>query len=215
MGLVNWYLCCTKATFTFSAGPVCSSFSAQACALLQVSAASASLPLLFFFYLTLLLSSLPCPLFHLSFYLKFFGRSGRNCLLFPLVLSGYNRSPGTRFSRGTTRLMSWPDGEPYLHPQQALVVFHLLSLVFTLLFYRTGGDCLIEILRHTGSLDFHRGTCAPSSRSLCPLSSTLTLCAADSLATLCLVTTSGPDCGEFPGLWGSMVFHHSPSLGKC
>ena len=32
---------------------------------------------------------------------------------------------------------------------------------------------LIEVLRHTGSLDFHRGTCAPSSRSLCFLSSTL------------------------------------------
>ena len=33
--------------------------------------------------------------------------------------------------------------------------------------------CLIEIPRHTGSLDFHRGTCASSSRSLCALLSTL------------------------------------------
>ena len=31
-------------------------------------------------------------------------------LLSPLVLSDYNGSPDTRFSRGTTRLMSWPDG---------------------------------------------------------------------------------------------------------
>ena len=33
--------------------------------------------------------------------------------------------------------------------------------------------CLIEILRNAGSLDFHQGICAPSSCSLCPLSSTL------------------------------------------
>ena len=59
-------------------------------------------------YLTLVLSSPPCPLLHLSSFLKL---SGRNCLLFPSVLSHHNGSPDTRFSRGTTRLMSWPDGE--------------------------------------------------------------------------------------------------------
>ena len=37
-----------------------------------------------------------------------------------------------------------------------------------------------------------------------------TLCAAHSLATLCLCTTSGPDPGELPGFWGSMVFRHAP-----
>ena len=37
-----------------------------------------------------------------------------------------------------------------------------------------------------------------------------TLCAAHSLATLCPVTTSGPDPGELPGFWGSMVFRHAP-----
>ena len=31
--------------------------------------------------------------------------------------------------------------------------------------------CLIKVLRHTGSLNFHRGTCASSSCLLCPLSS--------------------------------------------
>ena len=41
-----------------------------------------------------------------------------------------------------------------------------------------------------------------------------TLCAAHSLATLCLFTTSGPDPGEFPGFWGSMVFHHVPISRK-
>ena len=34
-----------------------------------------------FSYLTLVLSSPPCPLLHLSYYLKLCGRSGRNCLL--------------------------------------------------------------------------------------------------------------------------------------
>ena len=37
--------------------------------------------LLFSYYLTLVLSSPPCPLLHLSSYLKLYGRSGRNCLL--------------------------------------------------------------------------------------------------------------------------------------
>ena len=36
-----------------------------------------------------------------------------------------------------------------------------------------------------------------------------TLCAAHSLATFCLFTTSGPDLGELPGFWGSIVFRHA------
>ena len=59
-----------------------------------------------FYYLTLALSLPPCPLLHLSFYLNICGRSGRNCLLSPPVLSGYNGSPDTRFSWGTTQLIS-------------------------------------------------------------------------------------------------------------
>ena len=82
------------------------------------------------------LTTLSSPPF---FYLILSGRSGRNCLLSPPVLSGYNGSPGTRFSRETTRLMSWPDGERYLRPPQSLVVSLLLSLVSTLVFSRTGG----------------------------------------------------------------------------
>ena len=35
-------------------------------------------------------------------------------------------------------------------------------------------------------------------------------CAAHSLATLCLFLTSGPDPGELPDFWGSMVFYHAP-----
>ena len=101
------------------------------------------------YYLTLVLSSPPCPLLHLSSYLKLYGRSGRNCLLSPPVLSGYNGSPDTRFSRGTTRLMSLPDRVRYLHPPQSLVVSLLLSLVNTLVLSRTGGVLsLPSILTH-------------------------------------------------------------------
>ena len=95
--------------------------------------------LLFFSCLTLVLSLPPCSLLHLSCYLKLCGRSGRNCLFSPPVLSGYNRSPDTRFSQGTTQLMSLPDGECCLRPPQSLVVSLLLSLVSTLVFSRTGG----------------------------------------------------------------------------
>ena len=37
-----------------------------------------------------------------------------------------------------------------------------------------------------------------------------TFCSTHSLATLCLSTTSGPDPGELPGFWSSMVFCHAP-----
>ena len=94
--------------------------------------------LLFSYCLTLVLSSPPCSLLHLSFYLKLRGRSGRNCLFSPPVLSGYNGSPDTRLSRRTTRLTSWIDGERCLRPPQSLVVSLLLSLVSTLVFSRTG-----------------------------------------------------------------------------
>ena len=114
--------------------------------------------LLLFHYLTLILSSPPCPLLHLSSYLKLCGRSGRNCLLFPPVLSGYNGSPDTRFSRGTTRLTSLPDGECYLRSPQSLVVSLLLSLAFS----RTGG-----VLFHRSILT-HRFPRFPL-RNLCSL----------------------------------------------
>ena len=66
--------------------------------------------LLFSYYLTLALSSPPYPLLNHFSYLNL---SGRNCLLSPPVLSGYNGFPDIRFSRRTKRLMSWPDGESY------------------------------------------------------------------------------------------------------
>ena len=55
-----------------------------------------AISLLFFSCLTLVLSSPPCPLLHLSCCLKLCGRSGRNCPSSPPVLSGYNGSPQSR-----------------------------------------------------------------------------------------------------------------------
>ena len=112
-----------------------------------------------------LCSLVTLPVFSLvfvSFYLKLCGRSSRNCLLSPSVLSGYNRSPDTRFSRGTMRLMSWPDREHYLHPLQSLVVSFLLFFVSTIPFSRTGG-----VLSHRSSLT-HRFPRSPP-RNLCSL----------------------------------------------
>ena len=63
------------------------------------------------------------------------------------MLLGYNGSADTRFSRGTTRLMSWLNGVRYLCHPQSLVVSLLLFLVSTLLFSRTGG-----VLSHRSSL---------------------------------------------------------------
>ena len=105
--------------------------------------------------LTLALSSPPCPLLRLFFYVKLCGRSGRKCLLSPPVLSDHNGSPDTHSSRETTRLISWPDEERYSCPLQFYAVSLLLPLVSTLLFVRPEAYCLIEFLRHTGFLDFH------------------------------------------------------------
>ena len=118
--------------------------------------------LLFFFCLTLVLSSPPCPLLYLSCYLKLCSRSGRNCPFSPPVLSGYNGFPDTRFSRGTTQLMSLPDEERCLHPPQSHVVSLLLSHVSTLVFFRTGG-----VLSHQSILT-HRFPQFPL-RNLCSL----------------------------------------------
>ena len=89
-----------------------------------------AISLLFSSYQTLVLSSPPCPLFRLFFYLNLSGRSHKNCLFSSTVLSGYNGSPNTRFSRGTTQLMSWPDGERYSRSLPSLVVSLFSSKFF-------------------------------------------------------------------------------------
>ena len=161
--LANCSLSGTEPTLFFSAGPVCSSFSAEACAILHALCWSRQhQQVCHYFYLILVLSSPPCPLLHLSFYLKLCGKSGRNCFLSLPVLSGYNGSPDTRFSRGTTRLISWPDGERYLRPPQSPVASLLLPLVSTLVLSQTGG-----VLSHLNFLT-HRFSRFPL-RNLCSL----------------------------------------------
>ena len=56
--------------------------------------------LLFFSCLTLVLSSPPCPLLHLSSYPKLYGRSGRNCLLFSSCSIRLQWVPGHSFFPG-------------------------------------------------------------------------------------------------------------------
>ena len=152
--LANCSLCGTEATLSFSEAqfvPVFPLKPAPFCTLFAGlgNTIKSAIFLLFFSCLTLVPSSPPCPLLHLSCYLKLCGRSGRNCLLSPSVLSGYNGSPDTRFSRGTTQLMSLPDRERCLRSPQSLVVSLLLSLVSTLVFSRTGGVLSLQsILTH-------------------------------------------------------------------
>ena len=163
--LANCSLCGTEATLSFWAGqyvPVFPLKPAPFCTLFAglCSTNKSAISLLFCYYLTLVLSSPPCPLLHLFSYLKLCGRSGRNCLLSPSVLLDYNGSPDTRFSRGMTRVMSWPDGVRYLRPPQSPVVSLLLSLVSTLVLFRTGG-----VLSHRSILT-HRFPRFPP-RNLC------------------------------------------------
>ena len=121
-----------------------------------------AISLLFSSCLTLVLSSPPCRLLHLSSYIKLCGRSGGNCLLSLSVLLDYNGSPDTRFSQGTTQPTSWLDGKRYLRPLQSLAVSLLLSLVSTLVLSRTGG-----VLSYLSSLT-HRFPQFPL-RNLCSL----------------------------------------------
>ena len=150
--LANCSLCGTEATLSFLAGPVCSSFSAEACAILHALCWSWQHQQVCHF------SSPPvwlsfCP-HHpvLSSIFPLISKSvadlpGAVCF-YLLLLSDYNGSPDTRFSRGTTRLMSWPDEEHYLCPLLSLVVSLLLSLTSTLVLSQTGG-----ILSHQNSFD--------------------------------------------------------------
>ena len=98
-------LCGTEATLSFSAGPVCSSFSTEACTILHALCWSRQHQQVCQFSSLLLLSdsryvlaSPPYPFLHHSSYLNLSGRFGRNCLLSPPILSDYNGSPDTRFS---------------------------------------------------------------------------------------------------------------------
>ena len=141
--LANCSLCGTEATLSFSAGPVFSSFSAEPCAIQHAFCWSRQHQQACHFS-SLLLSDSRSVLTSLS---------SPSSFLLPQTLwqiwqelfflsSCYIRLqcvPGHSFPSGTTRLMSWPDGERYLRPLQSFAVSLLLSLVSTLVFSRTGG----------------------------------------------------------------------------
>ena len=109
--------------------------------------------------LLLLSRSVLATLFSPPSFLLSFSLAGT---VFSLILF-YQAAMGTGtlvFFSATTRLLSWPDGERYLRPQQCLVVSLLLSLVSTLFFSWTGG-----ILSHQNSVT-HRLPRFPP-RNLC------------------------------------------------
>ena len=87
--LTNYSLCGSKATFSFSTGPVCSSVSDEACAILQALCWSRQHQQACYLssYLTLALSSAPFFLLPQSLW--------QICLLSPPLLSSYNGSPDT------------------------------------------------------------------------------------------------------------------------
>ena len=82
--------------------------------------------------------------------------------------------------------------------------------------------CVLSRLRcngHSLLLGFHfskigrieNPSCSACGHSSQDISHLILHCpATGSLATLCLFTTSGPDPGELPGFWGSMVFRQAP-----
>ena len=149
--LANCSLCGTEATLSFSAGPVCSSFSAEACAILHALCWSRQHHKVCHFSSFLLLSDSRHPVLSSTFFVisNSVADLAETVFFSPPVLSGYNGSLDTRFSRGTTRLMSWPDGERCLRPPQSLVVSLLLSLVSILVFSWTGGVLSLQsILTH-------------------------------------------------------------------
>ena len=112
--------CGTKATLSFSAGPVCQVFLLKPASRCMLSAGLGS---------TLLLSFRPSFLLSQTLWQELSSLS--SCYI------RLQWVPGQSFPQGTTRLISWPDGERYLRPPQSLVVFLLLFLVSTLLFSRT------------------------------------------------------------------------------
>ena len=118
--------------------------------------------LLFSYYLTLVLSSPPCPLLYLSCYLKLSGRSGRNCLLSPPVLSGYNGSPGHSFLLGN-------DTADELARQGALLAPSTIPCSLSPLISRIHSRLISDWKRTVSSKYFDTQVPSTSTENLCSL----------------------------------------------
>ena len=98
--LANCSLCGIEATFSHSAGPVCPSFSAEACSFLLVPRWSWQHQQICHFLSPLRLIALSfvhCPFLRPSFYLTLSGTSGRNYPFSPPFLSRHVRCVLSRF----------------------------------------------------------------------------------------------------------------------
>ena len=175
--LANCSLCGTKATLSFSAGPVCSSFLTKACAILHALCWSLQHQQVCHFSSLVLLSDSRSVLVTLSSS-PFFLLSQTLWQIWQELSSLSSCSIRLQWDPGYSFLPG-NDAADELARRGAQVISLLWSLASTLVFLGLEAYCLIEILTyliltwHAGSLDFHRGTCASSSCPLCSLWSTL------------------------------------------
>ena len=239
--LANCSLCGTEASLSFSAGPVCSSFSAEACAILHAlcwsrqhqQACHISSVLLLSDSRSVFSSTFPfisnsvADLAGIVFSLLLFYQAtmGPRTLVYPgkdtadeLARRGALLAPSAISCSLSPLILDWRRtvSSTYFDTQVPSISTEELVLPVSSLVFAAMDAAFFQVLTSLGLAELRTLLAAPvdtrprtSLISFCTVQ-LRTLCAAHSLATLCLCTTSGPDPGELPGFWGSVVFHHAP-----